>query len=35
MRAFSERARANGSDWMRGQDEPQNWERRYEIDKLA
>ena len=26
MRNFSERARANGSDWMRGQVKPQNWE---------
>ena len=28
-----ERARARGSDWMIGQVDPQNWERRYEIDK--
>ena len=26
MRTLSDRARANGSDWMRGQDEPQNWD---------
>ena len=33
MRSFSGRARACGSDWMRGQVDPQNWERRYEIPK--
>ena len=33
MRSFSERARASGSDWMRGQVDPPNWERRFEIPK--
>ena len=33
MRNCSERARANGSHWMRGQVDPQNWESRFEIDK--
>ena len=33
MRTFSERARASGSDWVRGQVDPQGWARRYQINK--
>ena len=31
MRTLQDRARASGTVWMRGQDEPGNWERRHEI----
>ena len=31
MRTLSERARQRGFDWMRGQVDPANWERRHEI----
>ena len=31
MRTLQDRARASGTDWMRGQAEPGNWERRHEI----
>ena len=35
MRTLWERARARGSDWMRGSQEPLTWDQRLEIDKNA
>ena len=35
IRTMSERARARGSEWMRGSQEPQSWDQRLEIDKNA